>query len=764
MDTLITTHKSLETSTPVVVTSEDMVTGYTNSTVLPAYDNLYKISTAGISEFYNGSYIPSWLDTAIAGTIQLYTGPIAIDMSALQTYVDGIESGVNSSIDSINNSVLDQYTYTNTVKSELEGNIAVNANDITTRVTATEAESIVYSLVGSQFIAGNGVAANAWLQSEINSYAAGSLASITSVQTLQASVNEASAAIQTVDSVTMRATKYYSAAHASPPGPLNEYNTGDLWKVTDRFYADSTPEYVKNEIRRWDGYNWFLLDPNANTDMSYFWSAVSSKLIRGPHGEITGWTATDGSESASTFSINADNFYIQNSSNDIASRPFAIEGNNVRFNGVVDFTNVENTDKLLATGDAAADVNGGTTTINGGKITTNSINAAQINANAISTSHLMANIVTVGQEIKSSNFSSIGGAGFRLKSGADNTHEDPTIYGAYIRGGTVEGATVLGAYGKFTKNNAGVQGALFVDTSGITDDYFGQSVRGYKNGLSVTCYNPGGRAIRATSLGSDAGVSYGLDARADSEDGVGVSGYSYQYVGVMGSTAASSGEWGFRSSDKAYIAGGVSPFTGSHIVTAAEDILIGDIVAVDLAIGLSISQSYMAVSATTDERAKAVVGVCAQVVDDLESWLATDTDYNTVTYEQEAYTLNPEDENSEVFYRDDPTAPIYTPKEEYIEYMTDIVAKGYVRVTINALGEGMLNVCSTGGDIENGDFICSSEILGKGMRQQDALMYNYTVGKSLTDVVWENEVVGTKDCFSYNGVKCKRIPCTYHCG
>ncbi|PCK30464.1 hypothetical protein [Pseudoalteromonas piscicida] len=40
-------------------------------------------------------------------------------------------------------------------------------------------------------------------------------------------------------------------------------------------------------------------------------------------------------------------------------------------------------------------------------------------------------------------------------------------------------------------------------------------------------------------------------------------------------------------------------------------------------------------------------------------------------------------------------------------------------ISFNALGEGVLNICGHGGDIETGDYLCSSAMRGKAMRQAD---------------------------------------------
>ena len=52
------------------------------------------------------------------------------------------------------------------------------------------------------------------------------------------------------------------------------------------------------------------------------------------------------------------------------------------------------------------------------------------------------------------------------------------------------------------------------------------------------------------------------------------------------------------------------------------------------------------------------------------------------------------------------------------------------RLIINLVGEGAIWVCSSNGNIENGDYITSSDYLGYGEKQDDDLLHNYTVAKS----------------------------------
>jgi hypothetical protein len=58
---------------------------------------------------------------------------------------------------------------------------------------------------------------------------------------------------------------------------------------------------------------------------------------------------------------------------------------------------------------------------------------------------------------------------------------------------------------------------------------------------------------------------------------------------------------------------------------------------------------------------------------------------------------------------------------------------GAQRFEINSLGEGGIWVSNIAGDLENGDYICSSNIPGYGMKQDDDILRNYTVAKITQD-------------------------------
>lgn len=73
-------------------------------------------------------------------------------------------------------------------------------------------------------------------------------------------------------------------------------------------------------------------------------------------------------------------------------------------------------------------------------------------------------------------------------------------------------------------------------------------------------------------------------------------------------------------------------------------------------------------------------------------------------------------------------------------------------IAVNALGEGLINVCGQGGNIEAGDLIVCSDMPGKGMKQVDDVVRSYTVAKAREAVT-----------FSSPG-EVKLVPCIYLCG
>ena len=92
------------------------------------------------------------------------------------------------------------------------------------------------------------------------------------------------------------------------------------------------------------------------------------------------------------------------------------------------------------------------------------------------------------------------------------------------------------------------------------------------------------------------------------------------------------------------------------------------------------------------------------------------------------------------------------------------------RMIINSIGEGAIYVINSNGNIENGDYITSSDYLGYGEKQDDDLLHNYTVAKATIDCSFELDS-DKYNCYEIdeldangNKLRVAFIAATYHCG
>ena len=138
----------------------------------------------------------------------------------------------------------------------------------------------------------------------------------------------------------------------------------------------------------------------------------------------------------------------------------------------------------------------------------------------------------------------------------------------------------------------------------------------------------------------------------------------------------------------------------------------------------SLSMAWPVVDITTSQKNKAVMGVFVSL--------------STAPVDKEGYTTGSKDPGVGRVSGLDDNAP-------HINY--------------NAVGEGKILVTDTNGNIETGDYICSSVRTGHGEKQDDDLLHNYTVAKATQPY---NFASTSND--SDLGYKSVLIACTYHCG
>jgi hypothetical protein len=192
-------------------------------------------------------------------------------------------------------------------------------------------------------------------------------------------------------------------------------------------------------------------------------------------------------------------------------------------------------------------------------------------------------------------------------------------------------------------------------------------------------------------------------------------------IGFAG-RAASNGGYAYYSQR-----GGFAPFTGQHdgLIGKGDASVTGDVV-VDrrVLIRKGIDDTVTEIAVSTDRGQRGVVGVVSKrIVLDvnaphrLEFAALPDRRYETTPTFLEMY-----------FHEQ------------------------YDHVVMNSLGEGEVNVCGRNGNIKVGDLLIASSMRGKTERQDDEVVYSYTVAKAREAVTFDHPD------------EVKLVACIYLCG
>ena len=284
------------------------------TTLILDYDTGTGTTQATLQDIYS-SGVSSANSLAVYDTdlqaIAADTTALATRTTSLEVQVDGVD-GINARLDTIEGVAAGVFQVWYGAPQELLIGMVKFTDDL--GVLRTTELSILPTDIQWQYLGGTlGENSDGW------------------VRTDSSASTEATTAQITADSKSVTYTQ------TTAPIGLTANDAGDRW------IDDNKVEQVRNGIA-WDYVT------NATADQAYGWAGGASKLVTGPNGEVTGWSFADGSNVESTFSINAENFYVQNTLNDITNRPFSISGNDILFNGKVTFANVtDTTDIVLAT-------------------------------------------------------------------------------------------------------------------------------------------------------------------------------------------------------------------------------------------------------------------------------------------------------------------------------------------------------------------------------------------------------------------------------
>jgi hypothetical protein len=235
---------------------------------------------------------------------------------------------------------------------------------------------------------------------------------------------------------------------------------------------------------------------------------------------------------------------------------------------------------------------------------------------------------------------------------------------------------------------------------------------------------------------------------------------SWQRLGALGSGVANAGVWGFTYADNAnslggrferysgtdssspgslsrsiqlatstysafspsgqgkiYIVDGTGPFTGFHegMFPIDAPVQVGDIVTdVSVFYRANISNVLFNVASSNAANEARVLGVVSAI-------LPVQTNTPGILWESvDTYTEND-------------LGPATT-MQLIPGYDLQELQATYKVVQVNAVGEGQINVCGEGGNIQAGDLIVASSTTGKGMKQSDNIVRSITVAKAREDV------------------------------
>ena len=354
-------------------------------------------------------------------------------------------------------------------------------------------------------------------------------------------------------------------------------------------------------------------------------------------------------------------------------------------------------DKIAANTITAAKIATGTITAN--EILANTITAGQIATGAITADEIAANAVTVGKMAASS---ATIATGFRFGLGG---------------GVTISGTTAAGVF-ESTSASAGVGAIVATNSASI-------ALAAGHTGSSSGSYAIVGYGNLSYSAGNYSGTG-NVGAL-----GVGNAGGFFNHPSSGNSATLANSAYSAQFSNDVYCGGSYLPFTGSHeaLLLRTSSLVSGDIIVdTEVVATLGVSDVITKVSVSKSVNDKAVIGVYKA---------DAPAEHLPITLCDEVIVHNPIGDISQT---------TYVLKEEFDNILDD-----YKTVYVNSVGEGLINVCGEGGDIQPGDLIVTSSMAGKGMKQGDDIIRSYTVAKA-------------RESATFSAGEVKMIACIYLCG
>lgn len=300
-----------------------------------------------------------------------------------------------------------------------------------------------------------------------------------------------------------------------------------------------------------------------------------------------------------------------------------------------------------------------------------------------------------------------------------------------INGPTITGGTLRTSSSSSRVEMSSANNSFDVYRSGILVGWFGNAFGGSVLSVSNGTNGPAANLIGGISGGDAPSVYVTNNLNGQGLMGQGGPGSSGHGIRGRAGNGTGMGLVGSATGHAFYSEiGTYGPFTGSHdaMLPISDEIAIGEIVC---STGRVLSKSgvddaLLEVNASNAEKQRGAFGIVSRVSSfDPKSQIAA---------------LPPLNDK-------DPPTPI----RKYL-------AENYKRLSVNGCGEGLVLVCGRGGDIEVGDYICTSSMRGKGQRQNDEtgnaddLLRRHTVAQATQSIKFSDPD------------EVQLVACIYKCG
>lgn len=201
MTELVSTAPAIEISTDTIVEVEtalpNLQVNTSESITVEVQPDTYVLSSAGMYTGNMTGKVPTWILDAIQEQLTTGDGNIASVLDDIQLLLNGLQLGVNQAISQIENTNTSMSALETSLKSKIDANNAAILDVYATRVTATEAQAVAVQAIGSTF-GGN---VDAYIGNLASTYTNADSATATNIRTLQASYNEQTTRLDTVEYV-----------------------------------------------------------------------------------------------------------------------------------------------------------------------------------------------------------------------------------------------------------------------------------------------------------------------------------------------------------------------------------------------------------------------------------------------------------------------------------------------------------------------------------------------------------------------------------